>query len=286
MRQELNFWPLTRQRRALLPRGARFTERGGFSLKAVILAGGRGTRLSEETVVKPKPLVEIGGRPILWHIMKLYASYGIRDFIICLGYKGHLIKEFFANYVLYMSDVTFDLSESRMIVHRNAAENWNVALIDTGEETMTGGRLARVLSQIEEDAFCLTYGDGLADVDISALIDFHRGHGHLATVTAVYPPSRFGILETEGARVVRFREKPKGEGGLINGGFFVLSPKIGRYLHGDKTVWEQEPLQQLAADGELYTYRHEGFFQPMDTLRDRAYLEELWASENPPWRMW
>lgn len=253
---------------------------------AVILAGGLGTRLSEETTVKPKPLVEIGGRPVIWHIMKMYAAHGITDFIVCLGYKGHLIKEFFANYTLHMSDVTIDLAAKSVTTHRNEAEDWRVTLIDTGETTMTGGRLARVLDRIQDDTFCLTYGDGVADVDIGASIRFHRAHGGLATVTAVYPPRRFGILELEGDRVTSFREKPRGEGGLINGGFFVLSPQVDRYLDGDATVWEQEPLQRLVAEGQLHAFRHEGFFQPMDTLRDRTYLEQLWASGNPPWKCW
>ncbi|WNJ94043.1 glucose-1-phosphate cytidylyltransferase [Bosea sp. 685] len=255
-------------------------------MQAVILAGGLGTRLSEETLVKPKPLVEIGGRPILWHIMKMYAAHGVTDFIVCLGYKGHLIKEFFANYTLHMSDVTFDLAAHSMTTHRNEAEDWRVTLIDTGEATMTGGRLARVLDLIEGDAFCLTYGDGVSDVNIGESIRFHRKHGKLATVTAVYPPLRFGILDLEGDRVMSFREKPKGEGGFINGGFFVLSPLVGRLIAGDSTVWEQEPLERLAADGDLHAFRHEGFFQPMDTIRDRTYLEQLWASGSPPWKQW
>jgi glucose-1-phosphate cytidylyltransferase len=255
-------------------------------MQAVILAGGLGTRLSEETVIKPKPLVEIGGRPVLWHIMKIYAAHGISDFIICVGYKGNLIKEFFANYALHMSDATFDLGAGSVLTHRNQAENWRVTVVDTGEATATGGRLARVLSYVKGDAFCLTYGDGVADVDISATIAFHRRHGRLATVTAVYPPRRFGILELEGDRVTSFREKPKGEGGFINGGFFVLSPEIGRYLDGDSTVWEQEPLQALAGDDQLRAFRHEGFFQPMDTVRDKTYLEQLWADGEPPWKVW
>lgn len=255
-------------------------------MQAVILAGGIGSRLSEETIVKPKPLVEVGGRPVLWHIMKIYAVHGINDFIVCLGYKGHLIKEFFANYKLHMSDLTFDLSTGSITTHRSEAENWRVTLIDTGEATMTGGRLARVLPLIRGDAFCLTYGDGLSDIDITASIAFHRAHGQLATVTAVYPPRRFGILEMDGDRVLSFREKPKGEGGFINGGFFVLSPEVGAYLDGDTTVWEHEPLQNLANDRELRAFRHEGFFQPMDTLRDRTYLEELWASGQAPWKSW
>jgi glucose-1-phosphate cytidylyltransferase len=256
-------------------------------MKAVILAGGVGSRLSEETQIKPKPLVDIGGRPMLWHIMKLYASHGVTEFIVCLGYKGHLIKEFFANYTLYMSDVTFDLGSGSVVTHRNEAENWRVTLVDTGEATMTGGRLARVMGLVEDDAFCLTYCDGLSDVDVGATISFHRAHGKLATVTAVYPPRRFGILEMEGHFVTSFHEKPKGEGGFINGGFFVLSPGVARYLQGgDSAVWEQGPLQELAKDRELQAFRHEGFFQPMDTLRDRVYLEQLWASNQAPWKCW
>jgi len=255
-------------------------------MQAVILAGGLGTRLSEETTVRPKPLVEIGGQPVLWHIMKIYAAHGVTDFIVCLGYKGHLIKEFFSSYTLHMSDVTFDLGARSVTTHRHEAEDWRVTLIDTGEATMTGGRLARVLKYIQGDAFCLTYGDGVSDVDITASIAFHRAHGKLATVTAVYPPRRFGVLEMAGDRVTGFREKPRGEGGFINGGFFVFSPEIGRYLGGDETVLEQEPLQRLAEDGELHAFRHEGFFQPMDTLRDKNYLEQLWASGEAPWRRW
>ncbi len=255
-------------------------------MHAVILAGGSGTRLSEVTQVLPKPLVEIGGRPILWHIMKMYSAHGIKDFTVCLGYKGHMIKEFFANYTLHMSDVTFTLSERSMITHRNDADDWRVTLIDTGEATMTGGRLKRVIDRIKDNSFCLTYGDGVSDVNVTETIRFHREHGRLATVTAVYPPRRFGVLELDGHRVVRFTEKPKGEGGFINGGFFVLSPEVGRYIDGDESIWEQAPLEQLAAEGELRAYRHEGFFQPMDTLRDRNYLEELWSSGNPPWKRW
>jgi glucose-1-phosphate cytidylyltransferase len=256
-------------------------------MKAIILAGGLGTRLSEETGLRPKPLVEIGGKPILWHIMKLYSAHGIDDFIVCLGYKGHMIKEFFANYTLHMSDITFDLGASRMETHRNEAENWRVTLIDTGEATMTGGRLARVIDRVAQDeAFCLTYGDGVSDIDISASIAFHKAHGKLATVSAMLPPRRFGILELEGERVVRFTEKPRADGSHINGGFFVLSPQVARYLGDDTTVWEQEPLQRLAADGELHAYRHDGFFQPMDTVRDKAYLEELWAGGAAPWKTW
>lgn len=255
-------------------------------MHAVILAGGLGTRLSEETVIKPKPLVEIGGRPVLWHVMKMYAAHGITDFVVCLGYKGHLIKEFFANYTLHMSDVTFDLGARSVTTHRHEAEDWRVTLVDTGEATMTGGRLARVLPYVKGDTFCLTYGDGVSDVDITAGIAFHKSHGRLATVTAVYPPRRFGILELEGDRVTSFREKPKGEGGFINGGFFVLSSEVGRYIKGDATVWEEEPLHNLSVDDQLRAYRHEGFFQPMDTVRDRSYLEQLWASGTAPWKSW
>jgi glucose-1-phosphate cytidylyltransferase len=255
-------------------------------MQAVILAGGFGSRLSEETTVKPKPLVEIGGRPVLWHIMKHYASHGITEFIICLGYKGHLIKEYFANYMLHTSDVTVDLAERSVTMHRREAEKWLVSLIDTGETTMTGGRLRRVLPLIKGNDFCLTYGDGVSDVDITASIAFHRTHGRAATVTAVYPPRRFGILELQDDRVVSFREKPKAEAGFVNGGFFVLSPTVGSYLDGDATVWEQEPLERLAQQGELHAYRHEGFFQPMDTLRDKTYLEQLWQDGNAPWKTW
>lgn len=254
-------------------------------MKAVILAGGMGTRLAEETHIRPKPMIEIGGRPILWHIMKIYSAHGINDFIICLGYKGHLIKEFFANYALNMSDVTFDLSKSEIKIHSNASEDWRVSLIDTGETTMTGGRLKRVIDRVD-DVFCLTYGDGVADIDISASLQFHRDHGRLATVAAVYPPRRFGILDLEGTRVTAFHEKPKGEGGFINGGFFVLSPDIAAYLDDDATIWEREPLEHLARDNQLRAYRHEGFFHAMDTLRDRNYLEDLWASGEAPWKVW
>ena len=256
------------------------------SITAVILAGGMGTRISEETLIRPKPLVEIGGRPILWHIMKMYSFYGINKFIICLGFKGHMIKEFFANYTLHMSDVTIDLSTSSVITHRNQAENWTVTLVDTGENTMTGGRIKRIIPHITGNEFCLTYGDGVSDVDISKLLKFHSVHRRLATITAVYPPRRFGVLEMEGDQVINFREKPRGEGGFINGGFFVLSKKIHNYLKSDETVWEQDPLQALAKDNELYAFRHEGFFQPMDTMRDRVYLEELWTNNSAPWRKW
>ena len=256
-------------------------------MKAIILAGGLGTRLSEETTSRPKPLVEIGGKPILWHIMKMYSAHGIDDFIVCLGHKGHMIKEFFANYTLHMSDITFDVAHSRMTTHRNEAENWRVTLIDTGEATMTGGRLGRVIGMVGGDeSFCLTYGDGVSDIDIGETIKFHKQHGKLATVAAMLPPRRFGILEIEGERVMRFTEKPKADGSHINGGFFVLSPKVSTYLGDDSTVWEEAPLQALAADGELNAYRHDGFFQPMDTVRDTAYLEELWATGEAPWKRW
>lgn len=255
-------------------------------MQVVILAGGLGTRLSEETTVRPKPLVEIGGRPVLWHIMKIYAVHGITDFIICLGYKGYLIKEFFASYALHLSDVTFDLCGRSVTTHRHEAEDWRVTLIDTGDTTQTGGRVARVLKYITGDLFCLTYGDGVTDLNVAATVEFHRKHGRKATVTAVYPPKRFGVLEMQGERVTGFREKPKGEGGFVNGGFFVLSRDVGNYIRNDETVWEQEPLQKLAEEGELQAFRHEGFFQPMDTLRDRIYLEQLWSSGAPPWKCW
>lgn len=256
-------------------------------MKCVILAGGLGTRLSEETVRIPKPMVEIGGFPMLWHIMKIYSAHNINDFIICLGYRGYVIKEYFANYYLHSSDVSFDLRSGEMEVHRTASEPWRVTLVDTGQHSMTGGRLARVMPFLKDDeAFCLTYGDGVGDVDISALIDFHRGHGKLATVTAVPPPRRFGQLRLDGSRVSDFSEKPIGEGGLINGGFFVLSPDVGRYLDGDQTVWEQKPLRQLAENDELCAYEHRGFWQPMDTVRERQELEELWLAGDAPWRIW
>jgi glucose-1-phosphate cytidylyltransferase len=253
-------------------------------VKAVILAGGLGSRLSEETSVRPKPMVEIGGKPILWHIMKIYATHGIDQFVICLGYKGYLIKEYFANYYLHTCDVSFDLAAGNMEVHRSSTEPWRVTLVDTGEETMTGGRLKRALPYVGDEDFCFTYGDGLADIDLSALIDFHREQKCIATVTAVQPPGRFGALDVE--RVRRFEEKPRGDHGATNGGFFVLSPSVGRYLEGDRTIWEQEPVRGLAEDGELACYRHNGFWQPMDTLRDRHTLEELWDSGSAPWRVW
>lgn len=256
-------------------------------MKAVILAGGLGTRLSEETSVRPKPMVEIGGKPILWHILKMYSQHGINDFVICCGYKGYVIKEYFANYFLHMSDITFDMRNNHMEVHQKRAEPWTVTLVDTGENSMTGGRLRRVADYIrDEEAFCFTYGDGVSDVDIGATIAFHRQHGKAATLTATFPPGRFGALELQQGRVLSFQEKPKGDGAMINGGFFVLSPKVLGYLDGDATIWEQQPLQRLAADGELMAYEHQGFWQPMDTLRDKIYLEELWASDKAPWKNW
>jgi glucose-1-phosphate cytidylyltransferase len=255
-------------------------------MKAVILAGGFGSRLSEETAVRPKPMVEIGGKPILWHIMKIYAAHGVEEFVICLGYKGYLIKEYFANYSLHTCDVSFDLAKGDMEIHRSETEPWRVTLVDTGEQTMTGGRLKRVLPYLGEEDFCFTYGDGVSDVDISALIEFHRAQGTSATVTGVQPPGRFGALDINGDRVGKFEEKPRGDGGWTNGGFFVLSPAVARYLEDDDTVWEQEPMRALAQEGQLACYRHEGFWQAMDTLRDRNHLEELWQSGAAPWRSW
>jgi glucose-1-phosphate cytidylyltransferase len=256
-------------------------------MKAVILAGGLGTRLSEETATRPKPMVEIGGKPILWHILKMYSNHGVNDFVICCGYKGYVIKEYFANYFLHMSDVTFDMRSNRMEVHQKRAEPWNVTLVDTGDDSMTGGRLLRVADYVRNDeAFCFTYGDGVSDVNISAAIDFHKSHGKAATLTATYPPGRFGALDIQGQQIKQFMEKPKGDGAMINGGFFVLSPQVLDYLERDSTVWEQQPLQRLAADGQLMAYEHHGFWQPMDTLRDKTYLEELWASGKAPWKTW
>ena len=256
-------------------------------MKAVILAGGLGTRISEETHLKPKPMIEIGGRPILWHIMKLYSAHGIHDFVICCGYKGYIIKEYFANYFLHMSDVTFDMENNRMQVHQQKAEPWRVTLVDTGEETMTGGRLGRVRDYLrDEEAFCFTYGDGLSDVDITALVAFHRLHGRKATVTAVQPPGRYGALDMDQQRVLGFTEKPKGDGGWINGGFFVLSPSCLDYIAGDKSSWEGEPLVRLAAEDQLMAFEHSGFWQPMDTLRDKNHLDDLWQSGQAPWKQW
>ncbi|MBF0192691.1 MAG: glucose-1-phosphate cytidylyltransferase [Magnetococcales bacterium] len=256
-------------------------------MKVVILAGGLGTRLSEETSLRPKPMVEIGGKPILWHIMKMYSHHGINDFIICCGYKGYIIKEYFANYFLHMSDVTFDMRSNQMHVHHKRAEPWTVTLVDTGDSSMTGGRLRRVSEYVkEEEAFCFTYGDGVGDIDIGALIAFHRSHGKAATLTATYPPGRFGALDIQDRQVKSFKEKPKGDGALINGGFFVLSPRVLNYLEDDSTVWEQKPLMQLAVDGELMAYPHYGYWQPMDTLHDKHTLEKLWASGQAPWKKW
>ncbi|MCX8516995.1 MAG: glucose-1-phosphate cytidylyltransferase [Rhodoferax sp.] len=256
-------------------------------MKTVILAGGLGTRLSEETAIRPKPMVEIGGRPILWHILKMYSHHGINDFVICCGYKGYLIKEYFANYFLHMSDVTFDMQSNRMEVHQKRAEPWTVTLVDTGDNSMTGGRLRRVADYVkEEEAFCFTYGDGVSDVDITATIAFHRSHGKDATLTATYPPGRFGALDIQKRLVMSFKEKPKGDGAFISGGFFVLSPKVLSLIKDDSTIWEQQPLMQLAASGQLMAYEHQGFWQPMDTLNDKQTLENLWASGQAPWKKW
>lgn len=256
-------------------------------MKVVILAGGLGTRISEETHLRPKPMIEVGGKPILWHIMKCYSEHGVNDFIICCGYKGYIIKEYFANYFLHMSDVTFDMEHNTMEVHQQKAEPWCVTLVDTGDETLTGGRLKRVAEYVkDEDAFCFTYGDGVSDVDIASKIDFHKKHGKLATVTAVQPPGRYGALQIDGARVNGFIEKPRGDGGLINGGFFVLSPKCIDLIADDFTSWEGEPLSQLAMDGQLMAFQHDGFWQPMDTLREKNMLENLWASGKAPWKVW
>jgi glucose-1-phosphate cytidylyltransferase len=256
-------------------------------MKAVILAGGLGTRFAEETSLRPKPMIEIGGRPILWHIMKIYAAHGVTEFIICCGYKGYVIKEYFANYFLHMSDVTFDMKANEMIVHEKRAEPWKVTLIDTGDESMTGGRLKRVADYVkDEEFFFFTYGDGVADIDITKSIEFHRSHGKAATLTATYPPGRFGALQIEDGQITEFLEKPQGDGGMINGGYFVLSPKVLDCLVDDSTTWEQEPLRTLATDGELMAYEHHGFWQPMDTLRDKQHLESLWQSGKAPWRIW
>ena len=258
-----------------------------YHMKCVILAGGLGTRLSEETSSRPKPMVEIGGMPILWHIMKIYSYYGVNDFIICLGYKGYVIKEYFANYFLHMSDVSFDMQNNQMQVHNQKAEPWKVTLVDTGDESMTGGRLARVQDYIkDEEAFCFTYGDGVSNLDIGELIKFHRQHGKLATLTAVAPPGRFGVLDIKNSMVTNFKEKPDGDGALINGGFFVLSPKVLQLIDNDKCVWEQGPLESLAKNQQIMAFTHHGFWQPMDTMRDKVYLEELWQTNNAPWKLW
>lgn len=256
-------------------------------MKAVILAGGLGTRISEETHLRPKPMIEIGGKPILWHIMKIYSHYGVNDFIICCGYKGYVIKEYFANYFLHMSDVTFDMSHNSMQVHQRNVEPWRVTLVDTGDNTMTGGRLKRVAPFLaSEKAFCFTYGDGVGDIDIGRLIAFHERNQVAATVTAAVPPGRYGALDMHSDKVVRFQEKPKGDGGMINGGFFVLSPSVIDLIDGDDCIWERQPLETLAKRGQLVAYQHHGFWQPMDTLRDKVHLEELWHSGRAPWRVW
>lgn len=255
-------------------------------MKAVILAGGLGTRISEETSVKPKPMVEIGGKPILWHIMKIYSAYGIDDFIICLGYKGYLIKEYFANYYLHTSDVTFDMGSNGMQVHETKTEPWRVTLVDTGEQTATGGRLRRISRFLDEEPFCFTYGDGVSDVNINDLIEFHKKGSCLATLTAVQPPGRFGALDLERQKITGFHEKPNGDGGRINGGFFVMSPKVIDYIDGDETVWERAPMENLAKDGELSAFLHDGFWHPMDTLRDMNSLEAQWNSGDAPWKVW
>ena len=256
-------------------------------MKAVILAGGMGTRISEESHLRPKPMIEIGGRPILWHIMKIYSHHGINDFVICLGYRGYMIKEYFANYVLHASDVTFDLAANEITYHRGEAEPWRVTIVDTGDGTQTGGRIKRIAHHLEPDApFCMTYGDGVADVDIDALIGFHQRMGLEATVTAVHPPGRFGSLDVAGGRAARFSEKPPGDGGMINGGFFVLDPRVLGRIKDDSTFWEKSPMEGLARDGQLAAYEHTGFWQPMDTLRDKLHLEELWQSGTAPWKSW
>lgn len=256
-------------------------------MKAVILAGGLGTRLSEETSTRPKPMVEIGGKPILWHIMKMYSAHGINDFIICCGYKGYVIKEYFANYFLHLSDVSFNMRDNTVEVHNKRTEPWNVTLVDTGDRSMTGGRLRRVAEYVRgEEAFCLTYGDGLGNINIADTIEFHKEHGRVATLTASYPPGRFGALDIQNKQVKKFKEKPKGDGAMINSGFFVLKPLVLDYVADDSTVWEQEPLMGLAKAGELMAYEHQGFWQPMDTLRDKLYLEELWESGQAPWKIW
>jgi glucose-1-phosphate cytidylyltransferase len=255
-------------------------------VKVVILAGGLGTRLSEETDLKPKPMVEIGGRPILWHIMQIFSARGVKDFIICLGYKGYIVKEYFMNYRLHVSDVTVDIGKGVVSYHKSRADDWRVTLVDTGDRTMTGGRIRRIRDYLGDESFFLTYGDGVADIDLRRLIEFHKGHGGFATVTSVVPPGRFGALEMSGRRVLSFREKPAGDDAQINGGFFVLSPKVIDYIADDSTVWESEPLERLAHEGQLYAFPHSGFWHAMDTLRDKRQLEELWASGSAPWKIW
>jgi len=255
-------------------------------MKCIILAGGLGTRISEESHLKPKPMIEVGGKPIIWHIMKIFSTHGVDDFIVCLGYKGYVIKEYFANYFLHMSDVTIDMRDNSMQVHQKSAEPWRVTMVETGEQTQTGGRLKRVAEYLGDEDFCFTYGDGVADVNIRELIEFHRAKKVKATLTAVQPPGRFGALGLGDALVTHFQEKPKGDGGWINGGFFVLSPSVIDYISGDGTVWEREPLERLAHDRQLAAYQHRGFWQPMDTLRDKNHLEELWAGGSAPWKSW
>ena len=255
-------------------------------MKAVILAGGMGTRISEETSVRPKPMVGIGGKPVLWHIMKNYSVHGIHDFIICCGYKGYVIKEYFANYFLHMSDVTFDMQNNKMEVHQQSAEPWRVTLVDTGEETMTGGRIKRISNYVKNEDFCCTYGDGISDVNVTALLEFHRENGKLATLTATQPPGRFGALKLSGSSILEFQEKPQGDGSWINGGFFVLSPAVLDYIEGDETVWEREPMDKLAREGQIDAFFHSGFWQPMDTLREKQILEKLWVSGKAPWKTW
>jgi glucose-1-phosphate cytidylyltransferase len=255
-------------------------------MKAVILAGGLGTRISEESHLKPKPMIEIGGRPILWHVMKIYSRYGINDFVVCLGYKGYVIKEYFANYFLHMSDVTFDIGKNRMEVHQRHAEPWRVTLVDTGQETLTGGRLKRVGAYLDGESFCFTYGDGVADIDVAKLIEFHRAHGRMATLTAIQPPGRYGAVLINRSRVTSFQEKPAGDGAWVNGGFFVLEPSVLKYIDDDHTSWESEPLARLASDDQLRAFQHAGFWQAMDTMRDKNQLEELWDSGNAPWKVW
>ena len=256
-------------------------------IKAVILAGGMGTRISEESSIRPKPMIEIGGKPILWHILKMYSHHGINDFVICLGYKGYVIKEYFSNYFLHSSDVTFDMQNNRMEVHHKHAEPWRVTLVETGEKSMTGGRIKRVKQYVENDElFCLTYGDGVSDVNITKLLEFHRAHGKDATLTGVQPPGRFGALGMDGTAITSFQEKPNGDGSWINGGFFVCNPRVIDRIAGDSTTWEREPLEGLAAEEQIHAYQHDGFWQPMDTLRDKVLMEELWAAGNAPWKVW
>jgi glucose-1-phosphate cytidylyltransferase len=264
----------------------RVKEDGEILMKVVILAGGLGTRISEESHLKPKPMIEIGSKPILWHIMKMYSHHGITEFVVCLGYKGYVIKEYFSNYFLHTSDVTFDMRDNKLEIHQKFAEPWKITLVDTGDATMTGGRLKRVASYIGDGTFCFTYGDGVSDIDITALVAEHRRSGRRATVTAIQPPGRYGALLIEKGAVLNFQEKPAGDGAWINGGFFVLEPSVLDYIDGDETVWEQRPLQQLAADGQLTSYKHQGFWQAMDTLREKNHLEELWSSGKAPWKSW